>query len=83
MCWVLIVGIIIGIGELITRYGNGNVLGDHTIPHWLAAHRSSGWSWWSALFSSLGSTIPIQLAIVTTCLAFLAVYRRWRPVIFM
>jgi undecaprenyl-diphosphatase len=83
VCWIVIVGVIIGIGELVTRYGNGNVLGDHTIPHWLAAHRSSSWSWWSALFSSLGSTIPIQLAIVATCIAFLVLYRRWRPVIFM
>ncbi|HEY2792560.1 MAG TPA: phosphatase PAP2 family protein [Micromonosporaceae bacterium] len=83
VCWILIVGIIVGIGELVTKYGNGNVLGDHTIPHWLAAHRSSGWTWWSALFSSLGSTIPIQLAILTTAIVFLAVYRRWRPAIFM
>jgi undecaprenyl-diphosphatase len=83
VCWVLIVGIIVGIGELVTKYGNGNVLGDRTIPHWLAAHRSSGWTWWSALFSSLGSTIPIQLVILATCIVFLARYRRWRPVIFM
>jgi undecaprenyl-diphosphatase len=83
VCWILIVGIIVGIGELITRYGDGNVLGDHTIPHWLAAHRSSGWTWWSALSSSLGSTIPIQLVILTTSIFFLARYRRWRPAIFM
>ncbi len=83
VCWILIVGIIVGIGELITKYGNGNVLGDHTIPHWFAAHRSSGWTWWSALFSSLGSTIPIQLVILTTSIVFLAIYRRWRPAIFM
>ena len=83
VCWILIVGVIVGIGELITTYGDGNVLGDHTIPHWLAAHRSSSWTWWSALFSSLGSTIPIQLVILTTSIVFLARYRRWRPVIFM
>ena len=83
VCWILIVGVIVGIGELLTKYGNGNVLGDQTIPHWLAAHRSSGWTWWSALFSSLGSTIPIQLVILTTSIIFLARFRRWRPVIFM
>ena len=83
VCWILIVGTTVGIGELITKYGNANLLGDHTIPHWLAAHRSSGWTWWSALFSSLGSTIPIQLVILTTSIVFLAIYRRWRPVIFM
>ena len=34
VAWVLILGIIVGLGELITKFGNGNVLGDHTIPHW-------------------------------------------------
>ncbi len=83
VCWILIVGAIVGIGELITKYGNGNELGDHTIPHWLAAHRNSGWTWWSALLSSLGSTVPIQLVILATSIVFLAIYRRWRPVIFI
>src|SRR5215468_4649916 len=32
--WVLIVGITIGIGELVTKRGGGNVLGDTTVPHW-------------------------------------------------
>src|SRR5258708_28931888 len=40
--WVLIVGIIVGLGELITKDGNANVLGDRTIPHWCAAHRTPG-----------------------------------------
>ena len=41
VCWVLIVGALTGIGKLImiTRNANGNLLGDHTIPHWFAAHR--------------------------------------------
>ena len=42
VAWVLILGAIIGIGKLlmITKNGNGNVLGDRTIPHWFAAHRT-------------------------------------------
>ncbi|MGH3200362.1 MAG: hypothetical protein ACRDNT_31590 [Streptosporangiaceae bacterium] len=35
VAWVLILGAIVGIGELVTRDGNGNVLGDRRIPHWL------------------------------------------------
>jgi hypothetical protein len=37
--WVLIVGALTGIGKLImiTHNANGNLLGDHTIPHWFAA----------------------------------------------
>ncbi len=41
VAWVLIVGLIVGIGELITKDGSGNVLGDRTIPHWFAAHRTA------------------------------------------
>ncbi len=41
MAWVLIVGLIVGIGELITKDGSGNVLGDRTIPHWFAGHRTA------------------------------------------
>ena len=42
VAWVLILGIIVGIGELVTKAGNGNVLGDRTIPRWFAAHRTPG-----------------------------------------
>ena len=32
VAWVLILGIIVGIGELITKDGHGNVLGDRDAP---------------------------------------------------
>ncbi|MEP7024466.1 MAG: phosphatase PAP2 family protein [Actinomycetota bacterium] len=83
VAWVLIVGIIVGIGELVVKDGNGNVLGDHTIPHWLAAHRSPGWTHWSLIFSTLGATQAILIASVTVSVVFLAVTRHWRPVIFV
>src|SRR6202040_4114401 len=56
VAWVLILGIIVGIGELVTKAGDGNVLGDRTIPHWLAAHRAPGLTRWSQVFSTLGAT---------------------------
>jgi len=42
MAWVLIVGILTGIGKLImiTHNGNGDLLGDRTIPRWFVAHRT-------------------------------------------
>jgi undecaprenyl-diphosphatase len=83
VAWVLILGIIVGIGELITKDGNGNVLGDRTIPHWFAAHRTAGWTRWSLIFSTLGATQAILIAALVTCVVFLAVTRRWRPVIFV
>jgi undecaprenyl-diphosphatase len=83
VAWVLILGVIVGIGELITKDGNGNVLGDRTIPHWFAAHRTPSLTHWSLIFTTLGATTAILVVAVVTCVAFLAVTRRWRPAIFV
>jgi undecaprenyl-diphosphatase len=80
---VLILGVIVGIGELITKEGNGNVLGDQTIPHWFAAHRTAGWTRWSLIFTTLGATQAVLIVALATCVVFLAVTRHWRPVIFV
>jgi undecaprenyl-diphosphatase len=83
--WVLIVGVLTGIGKLImiTHNGNGNLLGDHTIPHWFAAHRTPSLNHWSQIGSSLGATQDILIVGAATCVVYLAVTRRWRPVIFV
>ncbi|HEX6526315.1 MAG TPA: phosphatase PAP2 family protein [Streptosporangiaceae bacterium] len=83
--WVLIVGALTGIGKLImlTRNGNGNLLGDHTIPHWFAAHRTATLNHWSLIASNLGATRDILIVSVATCVVFIAVTRHWRPVIFL
>jgi undecaprenyl-diphosphatase len=85
VAWVLIVGIITGIGKLLmlSKKGNGNVLGDHTIPHWFAAHRTPGLTSWSGIFSTLGATQAILIVGVATCVVFLAVTRHWRPAAFV
>jgi undecaprenyl-diphosphatase len=76
--WVLIVGIVVGAGELVTKYGNGNVLGDRTIPHWLAAHRTPTLNRWSQVFSILGATQAILIVALASCVVFLALTRHWR-----
>jgi len=85
VAWVLILGILVGIGKLLmlSKNGNGNILGDHTIPHWFAAHRTASLTPWSGLFSTLGATQAILIVAVATCVAFLAVTRRWRPAAFV
>jgi hypothetical protein len=83
VAWVLILGIIVGIGELITKDGNGNVLGDRSIPHWFAAHRAPSWTHWSLIFTTLGATQAILIVALATCVVFLAITRHWRPVIFV
>ena len=83
--WVLIVGALTGIGKLImlTHNGNGNLLGDHAIPHWFAAQRTPTLNHWSLIASNLGATQDILIVSVVTCVVVLAITRRWRPVIFL
>jgi undecaprenyl-diphosphatase len=83
IAWVLILGIVIGFGELIIKAGNGNVLGDRTVPRWFAAHRTPSLTRWSEVFTTLGATEAILIVSITTCVVFLALTRRWRPVIFI
>jgi len=83
--WVLIVGALTGIGKLImiTHNGNGNLLGDHAIPHWFAAQRTVTLNHWSLIASNLGATQDILIVSVAACVVFIAVTRHWRPVIFL
>jgi len=83
VAWVLILGVVVGLGELVVKDGNGNVLGDETIPHWFAAHRTPPWTRWSLVFTTLGATQAILIVSLATCVVFLAVTRSWRPVIFL
>jgi undecaprenyl-diphosphatase len=83
IAWLLILGVVTGFGELVVKYGHGNVLGDEAIPHWLAAHRTPGLTPWSEVFSTLGATEAILLLAIATCVVALAVTRHWRPVIFI
>jgi undecaprenyl-diphosphatase len=83
IAWVLILGLVVGVGELVTKDGNGNVLGDRTIPHWFAAHRTPAWTLWSKVFTTLGATQAILIVALATCVVFLALTRRWRPVVFI
>jgi undecaprenyl-diphosphatase len=83
--WVLIVGALTGIGKLImiSGNGNGNLLGDRTIPHWFAAQRTATLNHWSLIVSNLGATQDILIVSVAVCVVFIAVTRHWRPVIFL
>ena len=83
VAWVLILGLIVGIGELITKYGGGNLLGDTTIPHWLAAHRTPSRTTWSLVFTTLGGTVAIATAAAVICLVFVGHTRRWRPAVYI
>jgi undecaprenyl-diphosphatase len=83
VAWVLILGAIIGIGELITRTGNGAELGDAAVPRWLAAHRTPDLTRSSLIFTTLGGIIATSAVAALTCLVLLGITRRWRPAIYL
>jgi undecaprenyl-diphosphatase len=83
IAWVLILGIVTGIGELIVHASSHNILGDEAIPHWLAARRTPSRTHWSVLFSTLGATQAVLIVSVAAAVIALAVLRRWRPVVFI
>lgn len=83
--WVTTFGVLVGIGLPLARYrhGNGNILGDHTIPHWLAAHRTPTLDRISQWGSAAGNTHWILYVGLVAGLVTLALTRRWRPVVFL
>ena len=40
VAWVLILGVVVGFGELVVKYSHNKWLGDTAIPRWFAAHRT-------------------------------------------
>jgi undecaprenyl-diphosphatase len=83
VAWVLILGVIVGLGELVVKYSHDKWLGDTAIPRWFAAHRTPTLNQWSNDVSVACATTGILIVAVAACVIFLAVTRHWRPVIFI
>ncbi len=83
VAWVLILGVVVGFGELVVKYSHDRWLGDTAIPRWFAAHRTPAGNHWSDVISVCCATTGILVVAVTACLLFLLFIRRWRPVIFL
>jgi undecaprenyl-diphosphatase len=83
VAWVLILGVIVGFGELVVKYSHNKWLGDTAIPRWFAAHRTPTLNTWSNDVSVACATTGILIVAVAACVIFLAVTRHWRPVVFI
>ncbi len=83
VAWVLILGVIVGFGELVVKYSHGKWLGDTAIPQWFAAHRTPAGNHWSGIISVCCATTGILVVAVAACLLFLLFIRHWRPVVFL
>jgi undecaprenyl-diphosphatase len=83
VAWVLILGVVVGFGELVVKYSHDKWLGDTAIPRWFAAHRTPVGNHWSDVVSVACATTGILIVAVAACLLFLLFIRRWRPVVFL
>jgi undecaprenyl-diphosphatase len=85
VAWVLVFVALYTLGVPLAKYhkGNGNILGDTTIPHWLAAHRTPTLTRIALLGGQVGNTHLILAAGLIGGAVALAATRLWRPVIFL
>ncbi|NUT08255.1 MAG: phosphatase PAP2 family protein [Hamadaea sp.] len=83
IAWVLVFGALMSVGELLVRDPDAGLLGDQSVPRWLAGHRTPVQDGLSEFASRIGST-PIIIAVSAAAVAWiLAVTRHWRPALFV
>ncbi|MGC4766005.1 phosphatase PAP2 family protein [Micromonospora sp. DT46] len=83
--WVLILGALYGFGMFVSYHAGGTFFAtlDTDVPRWFAEHRSPGRDDFSYWWSKVGDTHAILLISLVFCPIVLAVWRRWRPVLFV
>jgi undecaprenyl-diphosphatase len=80
--WVFLLAALAGFGYLVT-HGPDNLLGDRSVPHWFAAHRTPALTSASQFWSDAGNTHAIMAVGLVAGAVALGVVRRWRPVVFL
>ncbi|MDG4830153.1 phosphatase PAP2 family protein [Solwaraspora sp. WMMD1047] len=83
--WVLVFGALYGFGMLVSYHVEGSFVDtlDTVVPQWFNERRTDGWnevSWWA---SKAGDTHAILMISMVFCPLVLAIWRRWRPVLFV
>ncbi|MEV0152501.1 phosphatase PAP2 family protein [Micromonospora sp. NPDC050686] len=83
--WVLVFGALYGFGMLVSYHAGGTFFDtlDTEVPRWFAERHTdvlTDLSWW---WSKFGDTHAIMLISLVFCPLVLAIWRRWRPVLFV
>ncbi|MEU4675680.1 phosphatase PAP2 family protein [Micromonospora sp. NPDC023737] len=83
--WVLVFGVLYGFGMYVSYHAGVTFLAtlDTEVPRWFAHRHTPALtelSWW---WSKFGDTHAILLVSLVFCPLVLAVWRRWRPVLFV
>ncbi|HEY0001297.1 MAG TPA: phosphatase PAP2 family protein [Actinoplanes sp.] len=83
--WVFTFGLLYVVGYALTRWTPGTWLGrfDDGVPRWLQTFRTPGLDHLSWLWSKAGDTHAILLISLVFCPLTLALWRQWRPVLFL
>jgi membrane-associated phospholipid phosphatase len=83
--WVFTFGILYVLGYALTRWTPGTWLGrfDDGVPRWLQTFRTPGLDHLSYLWSKAGDTHAILAVSLVFCPVAVALWRRWRPVLFL
>src|SRR5262249_53728666 len=80
--WVFVLGAVVGLGQLVAHRGD-DLLGDQSVPRWLAQHRTPSLNGLSDCWSRAGDTHAILAVGLVAGTVALGLTRRWRPVIFL
>ncbi|WP_433493075.1 phosphatase PAP2 family protein [Nocardia grenadensis] len=85
VAWVLLVGLLIGIGKLVDLGGNGSMLArwDHGVVTALAAHRDPALTPVLDVFGEVGNTIAVVIVALVIAVLAVAVLRSRRPMLFL
>ncbi|MFC0003889.1 phosphatase PAP2 family protein [Micromonospora siamensis] len=83
--WVLVFGALYGFGMFVSYHAEGTFFAtlDTEVPRWFAERHTDSLtdlSWW---WSKFGDTHAILLVSLVFCPLVLAIWRRWRPVLFV
>lgn len=83
--WVFTFGILYLVGYLLTHFTKGTWLGrfDDGVPRWLQTFRTPSFDNISFLWSKAGDTHAILAVSLVFCPIALALWRQWRPVVFL
>ncbi|SDY39237.1 undecaprenyl-diphosphatase [Micromonospora pattaloongensis] len=83
--WVLIFGVLFGFGMLVSYHADGTFVAtlDAVVPRWLAEQRTPSLDEVSWYWSKAGDTHAILFVSLVACPLMLALWRRWRPVLFL
>jgi undecaprenyl-diphosphatase len=82
---VLVFGALYGFGMYVSYYADGTFLAalDSEVPRWFAEHHTDDLTLLSVVLSRLGDTHAILFVSMVFCPLVVAVWRRWRPVVFV